>query len=250
MEDDSIDKYETKIDGKKNYKCDCCDYITKQRNSMRDHIASNRHKTFLQNPPSKSIQINKIEKKEEEEVAASPKRAMKGKTYLLNNCQGAMKIDTSIDDACHWSRMIEVTDEDYERWCANTPLDFINYYFPRFIKRTGIEKMPYRCVDVGRKRFYYHDLDDGWCEDFGSIQIIKFVKNLFCSLNLYAIFLYNRKIKPIDLETMNKTIGEYTHWSYSRESGEETLRKSVKRATSEKNEVLETLAEMLKIHED
>lgn len=224
------DDYLTVVDGKKSYSCDLCKYSTPQKSHMTVHLNGKKHLSMIENP--------------------TPKQTLKGKTLLLAHCKDAMKIDTTIADQNHWSRNIIITEEDYTRWGSHTPHDFIMYYFPRFVKSIGLEKFPYRCVDVARKRFYYNDVTEGWTDDLGSIQLVKFIKNLFCSLNLYGINMYHKGLASMCLDTLNKTCLEYSFWSYARESDEDMLKKSVKRATGEKGEVLETLASILQIHED
>lgn len=265
MDGDLIKNYLIYVDGYKRYRCEMCDYVATQKTHIIYHLCSKKHMENLKsklpnkeieilNPiiyePSIPIKINNIKIVEEPVINSPPKNKLKGKTFLTSYCCNALTIDTSLSSMEHWIRNIDITDDDKDKWQIKTPNDFILYFFMKLIKEIGINNFPFRCVDNSRKRFYYNDAVMGWIEDIGNIEIIKLIKNLFCSVNLNSIQLYNAGYLEMELERLNEIILIYSFWGESRVSVEETLNKTSKRAEIEKVEALNVLSQLLRINDD
>lgn len=193
----------------------------------------------------------------------TPIGKMKGKTYLNKNCKDALVIDTT--PKTHWARTFEITTDDLYRFTANEPNKFIMYYFMKLVKTHGRNMMPFRCTDINRKKFYYHDKDLGWVEDLCNTEIYKCIKMVFNIVVLAA----NKHFRAggwdndddeegstiptgnkMNLSQLNEIIVKNMFWGEARPSNDSYYAKSQTGADREKNEALEFLGELLRCGDD
>ena len=179
------------------------------------------------------------------------KPKLKGKTFLTTNCDDALTIDLKLPYLQNWGRQLIITIDDVVKWKSSSkPNDFLLYFFLKLTKEINLNNMPFRCLDVSRKKFFYHDVDLGWTEDIGNIQINKLINCIFANVDITAGQLIKDGEIEIEKEVLIHKKMTYILWGQARQSEEETINKSQKRADIEKNDGLEILARILQIDED
>ena len=247
MEGDSIEKYIIRIDGKKKYKCELCNYLASQKSNIESHINGKTHRSkFETAPKSIPIPVNKeniILTVNTPPKNSPPKTQLKGKTFLSTYCADALKLDVSLPFNDRYARHIDFDDEDWGFFHTQNPNQFLLHIFMKLIKKEGgINKFFFRCADSSRKRFYYNDHNVGWTEDMLDLQLITFIRDL---LTKYILNF----LKPKAGETILARAMLYSLWGRTYESMEDSRNKSKKRADQEISECLDVLSRLLEIND-
>jgi len=248
MEGDKVENYIIRIDGKKKYNCELCNYITERKSNIESHINGKTHRSkYETKPKSIPIPVNK-----EENIIISvntppknspPKTGLKGKTYLTTYCADALKLDVSLPFDDRYARHIDFDDEDWGFFSTQNPNQFLLHIFMKLIKKEGgINKFFFRCTDSSRKRFYYNDHNVGWTEDMLDLQLITFIRDLLAKYIL-------KFLKPKAGETILARAMLYSLWGRTYESIEDSRNKSKKRADQEISECLDFLSRLLEIND-
>lgn len=252
MEGDNCDNYIVRIEGKKKYKCELCDYVASQKSHIETHLNGKGHRTKYIENKSKSIPIPV--KEENINLIISPKNSppknkLKGKTFLSTYCADALKLDISLPYLERYGRQVIYDNDDIQKWGYMKPNEFIVHIFLKLIKNKGINNFFLRCVDVNRKRFFYNDANIGWTEDLMNSVTICLVRQLFSNLNGTALDYY-KKLGHRPSEKINERCMIFMLWGRDRESMEESFNKSIKEGERELNEGLTLLCKLLQIDED
>ena len=252
MEGDSIENYIIRIDGKKKYKCELCDYLATQKSHIESHLNGKGHRTkFETKPKSIPIPVNKeninmiitCSADNTPPKNSPPKTGLKGKTFLSTYCADALKLDVSLPFNDRYARHIDFDDEDWGFFHTQNPNQFLLHIFMKLIKKEGgINKFFFRCTDSSRKRFYYNDHNVGWTEDMLDLQLITFIRDLLAKYIL-------KFLKPKAGETILARAMLYSLWGRTYESIEDSRNKSKKRADQEISECLDFLFRLLEIND-
>ena len=248
MEGDKVENYIIRIDGKKKYKCEICDYITERKSNIESHINGKTHRSKFETAP-KSIPIPIKEENINLIINTPPKNSppktqLKGKTYLSTYCAEAIKLDASVPYMERYARKVVFDQEDLDCFAIKSPNQFLLHMFMKLIKKEGgLDKFFFRCVDTSRKRFYYHDHNVGWTEDMLDLELIKFIRDLIA--NYLQKFVNGGKSKARE-ETMARAM-LYTFWGREYESIEDCRNKGKKKADQEISECLDFLSRLLDI---
>ena len=253
MEGDNCDNYIIRVDGKKKYKCELCDYIANQKSHIELHLNGKGHRSKYTGSKSKSIPIPV--KEENINLIISPKNSppknkLKGKTFLSTYCADALKLDISLPYLERYGRQVVYDNEDIQKWGYMKANEFLVYIFLKLIKKEGgINKFFLRCVDTNRKRFFYNDQNVGWTEDLMNSVTICLVRQLFSNLNTTA-HNYYKDLGYKASEKHNERCFVFMLWGFERESMEESVYKSKKEAERELNEGLTLLSKLLQVEEE
>ena len=253
MEGDNCDNYIIRVDGKKKYKCELCDYIANQKSHIEIHLNGKGHRSKYTESKSKSIPIPI--KEENINLIISPKNSppknkLKGKTFLSTYCADAIKLDTSLHFLERYGRQIKYDMEDIEKWGYMKANEFLVHIFIKLIKKeSGINNFFLRCIDTNRKRFFYNDANVGWTEDLMNSVTISLVRDLFANLNCTAHDYYKSEGYGANEKHIERQF-VFMLWGRDRDSMEESVNKSKKEADRELNEGLTLLSKLLQLEED
>lgn len=253
MEGDNCDNYVIRVDGKKKYKCELCDYIASQKSHIELHLNGKGHRSKYTESKSKSIPIPV--KEENINLIISPKNSppknkLKGKTFLSTYCADALKLDTSLPYLQRYGRQVVYDNDDIQKWGYMKANEFLVHIFLKLIKKEGgINNFFLRCVDTNRKRFFYNDANVGWTEDLMNSVTICLIRQLLSNLNGTA-HNYYKDLGYKASEKHNERCFVFMLWGFERESMEESVYKSKKEAERELNEGLTLLSKLLQVEED
>ena len=251
---DSVETYAIKIDGKKCYRCTLCDYDTNRLSNIKTHIISKNHLAKFEAKPvvSEPIEIPIIKAIERDNsFSESPKNSpgklrIKGKTYLLQYCSEAIKLDMK---GINWGRSFEITLDDIKHFIVMLPNNYIEYFLIKLIRKITVDKFPFRCLDRSRNKFYYNDINDGWIEDLGNREIIKMIMAFLGNSILESHRLYTTTDELNDIisyESLAYVKMSYCFWGFERTSLQEPSQsKTEGGAKKEINNTLQFLGQIL-----
>ena len=241
------------LEGRKWYRCDVCSHLAKQKKEMTDHLATKKHAKNLKEFEEKeasAVETVPVVVTGTETVETITRPKMSGKSYLVNYCKDAIQMDRTAHYMTKFGRTYVFDDQDVNHYYMGTPTQFIVYLVIKIIKNMGVDKFPFRCVDVNRKRFFYNDAALGWTEDYGNLGLLLLVRELMMSIGCYINRLIKEELFIIDQEKRNEYSMAYIHWGHEIKSVHEELHKSPKRALNEKNEAITSLADILRVDTD
>ena len=245
---DNVENYLVLVDGKKTYTCSLCNFTTKRLPDMRSHLLAKKHITNLANKPAEPIMVPvRIAVAEEDPPKNSPpKNRIKGKTYLSQYCNDAVRIDTL---GFPWGRTFEITVDDIKRWIVMTPSQYIEYIFLKIIKQISVDKFPFRCLDKARLKFYYNDINLGWIEDLGNIETHKLIRSVLGKSTSTASEM-RRLTTEIDdeitMENLTYVMFLYNWWALPYSSVQEPERNKTEGGAKKENvSALNYLADLL-----
>ena len=113
MEGDKVENYFIKIDGKKKYKCEICDYITERKSNIESHINGKGHRTKYETKSnyetSKSIPIPDITKRKFKNCEDILKQIVEEKNVLFNIFKKKIKYSHK-NGVCE--RLLQVIEEE------------------------------------------------------------------------------------------------------------------------------------------
>ena len=221
------------LEGRKWYRCDVCSHLAKQRKEMTDHLATKKHAKNLKEFEEKEASAVEtvpvvVAGTETAETITRPK--MSGKSYLVNYCKDAIQMDSAAHFMTKFGRTYVFDATDVNKYYMGTPTQFIIYLVIKIITKMGVDKFPFRCVDVNRKRFFCNDAALGWIEDYGNLELLKLLRELMSSISCYITKLINEGLFIIDMEKRIEYSCAYIHWGFEINSVHEELHKSPKRA--------------------
>ena len=180
-------------------------------------------------------------------------KKIKGKTFLIKNCENAIKIDASLPRERRYFFNIDMDDDDCRKSLNSTPIQFLAHIIKQTIKEIGgKDNYPFRCTDKFRHKFYYNDNNVGWTEDILNEQLLIHMWSYFnnIALSTQDYIERNKLYTGDDRVDYIRHKRLYIYWtqdtcgSYGEGSDHEKSRKTAQR---EKIETLNLFADLLDI---